>query len=109
MEDYNLERPVLSMDEKAVVKHFHQCHTRDEKGRYIVPLPRKSTTTPLEESRSQVVRRFRSLECSLHMKGTFKGFSDVMNEYFQAGHVELVPPMNLDHMHKEVYYLPAML
>ena len=94
------------MEEQAVVNHFHQCHTRDDKGRYIVPLPRKSKITPLGESRSQAARRFKALELSLHSKETFKEFSDVMNEYFQAGHVELVPPMNLDHMHKEVYYLP---
>ena len=48
-EDYNMQQPVLSLEEKAVVEHFKKTHSRDASGRFIVPLPMKSNATPLGE------------------------------------------------------------
>ena len=41
IEDYNMTKPVLSLEEKSVVQHFELSYSRDEHGRFIVPLPRK--------------------------------------------------------------------
>ena len=53
MEDYNLNRSVLSLEEKSVVKHFDTSHSIDNSGRFIVPLPRKAgvvTTWRIEKA-----------------------------------------------------------
>jgi hypothetical protein len=70
----------LSSEERSVVQHFKETHHRNEAGRFVVPLPKKPHAKPLGESHSQAVRRFLSLERSLHSKGQFNAFSDVMEE-----------------------------
>ena len=55
-----------SPEEQAVVSHFKENHRRNESGRFIVPLPRRSNAPILGELRSQAVRRFLSLERSLY-------------------------------------------
>ena len=62
----------LPPEELSVVQHFHKHHTRTDSVRFIVPLPEDPQTTQLGEFRSQTVRRFFSLECSLHSKTSFK-------------------------------------
>ena len=59
----------LTPEEKFVVEHFQSNHSRDEDGRFIVPLPRKSDSPTLGESRSQAVKRFITLERSILYKG----------------------------------------
>ena len=54
--------PVLTVEEKAVVKHFKENHFRLPDGRFAVPL---DNAPKIGESRSQAVRRFLSLERSL--------------------------------------------
>ena len=95
-----------SPEERSVVQHFKETHYRSDLGRFVVPLPKKPHSKPLGESRSQAVRRFLSLERSLHSKGQFKAFSDVMEEYFQMGHAETVPIADLENSQHEVFYLP---
>ena len=96
----------LSPEERMVVQHFEQCHSRTESGRFLVPLPKKPHTKALGESRSQAVRRFMSLERLLHRKGQFPEFSTVMQEYFECDHAELVPTTDLEKPTSEVFYLP---
>ena len=55
----------LSPDERFVVQHFKDTHTRSDEGRFIVPLPKNPQSKSLGESRSQAVKRFLSLERSL--------------------------------------------
>ena len=98
--------PARSPEEKSVMSHFHDAHRRDETGRFIVPLPKKPDAEPLGESRSQAVRRFLSLERSLRMKGQFQEFSDVMEEYLELNHAEVVPVADLERPREEVFYLP---
>ena len=93
----------LSPEERSVVQHYRESHSRTEDGRFIVPLPQKP---PLGESRTQAVRRFLSLERSLHSKNQFKEFSDVMDEYFKLEHAELVPVADLQKSPKQTFYLP---
>ena len=72
-----------------------------------MPLPRKSNPLSLEESRSQAVRRFLSLERSLHSKNEFSAFDKVMQEYyFDLCHAELVPAADLEKPENKVFYLP---
>ena len=71
-----------------------------------MPLPKKPQAKPLGESRTQAVRRFLSLERSLHSKNQFKEFSDVMDEYFMLEHAELVPVADLQKSPKQTSYLP---
>ena len=88
------------------MQHFDSTHSRDEHGRFIVPLPLKPESTALGESRPIAVRRFRSLERSLAAKGQFKEFASVMREYFTMNHAERVPVDELDKSPSDVYYLP---
>ena len=94
----------LSSEERSVMQHFRETHYRNDAGRFVAPLPKKPHAKPLGESRSQAVRRFLSLEHSLHSKGQFKAFSDVM-EYFQMEHAEPVPTADLEKSQHEVFYL----
>ena len=86
----------LTPDEHLALDCFNIQHSRTTNGRFIVPLPKKPGAKPLGESRSQAIRRFLSFEHSLHAKGHFQEFEPVMDEYFQAGHAELVPEADLE-------------
>ena len=96
----------LSPEERSVVQHFKETRSRSASGRFIVPLPKRSQTKPLGESRTQAVRRFLSLERSLRSKNQFSEFSDVLEEYFKLEHAELVPPTDLRKPPEETFYLP---
>ena len=96
----------MSSEEMEVVKHFQSNHSHSASGRFVVPLPRKPCLEQLGESSSQAVRRFLTLERSLHSKGRFAEFSDVVNEYFTLGHAELVPVTDMSKPPSEVFYLP---
>ena len=69
-------------------------------------LPKKETAKQLGESRSQALRRFLSLECNLHSKGQFNKFGEVIQEYFDLGHAEIVPAEDLTKPPSQVFYLP---
>ena len=96
----------LSPEERSVMQHFCETHTRTNSGRFVVPLPKNPQAKSLGESRSQAVRRFLSLERSLHSKNQFSEFSAVMEEYFEMKHAEFVPVADLQKPPEEVFYLP---
>ena len=98
---------VMSGEERSVVHHFDVNHARAETGSFVVPLPRRSGVDPLGESRSQAVRRFYSLERSLHSRGSFGELDEVVKEYFHMNHAEVVPVADLLKKPTEgVFYLP---
>ncbi len=66
LEEDPLREPFLTSEERIVVQHFQTNHSRSSDGGFIVPLPRKPDARPLGESRSQAVKRFFSLERSMH-------------------------------------------
>ena len=101
-----MQQPVYSQEEKAVVRHFELNHKRDAEGRYIVPLPRKENVTPLGDSRTQALRRFKMMERSLRTKGMFGDFAEVIREYFELDHAEQVPKAEIASPGTEIYYLP---
>ena len=49
---------------------------------------------------------FLSLEHSFHSKNEFLVFKDVMQEYFNIDHTELVPTTDLEKPEKDVFSLP---
>ena len=62
----------LSIEERTVVRHFEDNHSRTEEGRFVVPLPKDPS------ARSQAVRRFLSLECSRNARSYFREFDEFM-------------------------------
>ena len=96
----------LSPEEKSVVNHFEQTHRCTPDGRFVVPLPKKPSPPSLGESRSQVVRRFLSLERSLRSKGEFDALDSVIQEYFDLKHAEPIADTDLDKPVEQVFYLP---
>ena len=88
------------------MKHFKENHFRLPDGRFAVPLPRRDNAPKIGESRSQAVRRFLSLERSLHAKGQLSAFADVIEEYFSHSHAEEVPVVDLQKPTHDVFYLP---
>ena len=50
-DDYNLQQPLLSSEERTVVNHFERNHSNNKTGRFIVPLHMKNDATPLGESK----------------------------------------------------------
>ena len=106
IEEKPLSDSTLSLEERTVVHHFGENHSRTDSGRFVVPLPKKSDTKPIEESRSQAVRRFLSLERSVRAKNQFGEFGSVMKEYLDMGHAEPVPPTDVEKPQHQVFYLP---
>ena len=106
IEQQPLGEPKLTPEEKNVVQHFRANHVQGNDGRFIVPLPRKPDAKKLGESRSQAVRRFLSLERSLHARSQFAEVDAVIREYFDMGHAEPVPAVDLRKPECDVFYLP---
>ena len=106
LEEAPSEQACLSAEEQMVVRHFDSNHTRTKEGRFIVPLPKDPNARPIGESRSQAVRRFLSLECSLNQKGCFKDFDTIMREYFDLNHAEPVPTRDMERPLGTTFYLP---
>lgn len=106
IEESPLSVPILTMEERAVVRHFESNHCRGLGGRFVVALPRKPGAGKIGESRSQAVRRFFSLEKSLFRRGCFREFDAVMQEYLALGHAERVPCGVMERSPSEVFYLP---
>ena len=69
-------------------------------------MPRKPDAKALGESRTQAVRRFHYLERSLRSKGKFKTVDEVIQEYFELGHAEIVPIADLNKPTSQIFYLP---
>lgn len=106
VEQQPFSESTLSPQEERIVQHFKLNHFRSDDGRFVVPLPRKSDIKPLGESRSQAVRRFLSLERSLHSKRCFPEVDAVVREYLELNHAEPVPDQDFNKPVSEVYYLP---
>lgn len=106
IEELSLTKPVLSLEEGTVLKHFDAHHHHTDNGSFVIPLPKKPDSKPLGESRSQAVRRFLSLERTLKRKNMFREFENVMQEYLDLGHAETVPTEDEDKPPSKVFYLP---
>ena len=106
VEDVTSDTVVRTEEEQAALQHFAQTHSRLPDGRYVVKLPRKSTTLALGHSRDQAVRRFHQNKKALERKGKWAEFIDAVNDYALRKHSEKVPGAELGKPATEVYYLP---
>ncbi len=70
-----------------------------------MPLSKRPDAKQLGESRSQAVDQFMHFERSLHAKGIFPEFKNVIDEYLNMGHAELVPETDLEKPPHKVFYL----
>ena len=96
----------LTPEESVAMDHFKSHHIRLADGSFQIPLPKKSGSKPLGESRSQAVRRFLTFERSLHFKGLFPQFKAVIDEYFDMEHAEPVPVADMEKPSHSTFYLP---
>ena len=95
----------MSPEERLAVHYFDTQHYLSKDGTFVVPLPVKSEVKPIGESRLTAVRRFLSMERSLNAREQFGELKEVMSEYFDSDHAELVPEFDLDKP-PQVFYLP---
>ena len=77
-----MQQPLLSSGEQVVLNRFEQNHSKDETGRFTVPLTMKNDMMLLGESRSLAVKRFKAMEHSLRGRSQFKQFADAVRKYF---------------------------
>ena len=98
-------QPAVSIEERTTQEYFDTTHTKDENGRFIVPLPQKENVDPLGDSQALAVKRFLSLERSLKASNNSHDFTEAVREYLDMGHAEPVPACDLE-MSKESYYMP---
>ena len=109
VEESPSDPPALTLEECSVLQHFEMNHFRTKAGRFVVPLARKPSAEPIEQSRSQAVRRFLALEQALHHKDKFREVDLVIQEYFTLGHAEAVPIEDTDKELSSVFYLPMQV
>ena len=57
VEEKTVANCTLSVEERCALEHFYSHHSRNEEGRFVVPLPKRSMELKLGESRSQAVHR----------------------------------------------------
>ena len=105
-EEKTVANCTLTIEERCALEHFNSHHSRNEEGRFVIPLPKRPIETKLGESRSLSVRRFLSFERSIHARGIFPEVQKVVQEYFDQQHAEEVPPEDLEKHQDQVFYLP---
>lgn len=100
-------RPPLSEEEEKCEKIFTSTTQRDSSGRYIVRLPFKDEDPKCKYGHSKQIatRQFYNLEKRLSTQPTLKvQYSEVMTEYIDLGHMEIIPKDQIDNPH--AVYLP---
>ncbi|CAL8112164.1 unnamed protein product [Orchesella dallaii] len=98
---------LLTQDEKECESIFTQHVTRNNEGRYIVPIPFNGKQTQLGSSRSTAVRRFLQVERRLNRNEDYhKQYTEFMNEYLSLGHMERIPDDEAKEEVGSTYYLP---
>ena len=68
IEDNSMKQPVLSPGKRTVVKHHEPSYSKDNHGRFGVPLPRKFGGKALRKSRTQQEERLNRLQRSLRIR-----------------------------------------
>ena len=91
-EEPEQEPQSLSVVEEQVQAHYSETVVYDPPScRYQVTLPRRKDVPPLGDSRAQALSRFITNEKSIIRRGIWKPFQNVVQEYLDLGHAELVP------------------
>ncbi|XP_028169269.1 uncharacterized protein LOC114359184 [Ostrinia furnacalis] len=88
---------MFTEEEKRCEEIFTKTTSRDEEGRYVVRLPLKNDPPCVDNSREISERRFLSLERKFMKNEALREkYSEVMQEYIDLNHMELVPDDQVD-------------
>ena len=102
-----LERPLLTEEERLCEEHFDRTTTRDPDGRVRVNLPFRPDAQRLGNSKAQAIKRFYSMETKLSRNPIFRAkYNEFIQEFLDTGHLELVPPDEIDIPDSQAYYMP---
>ncbi|XP_012285896.1 uncharacterized protein LOC105702705 [Orussus abietinus] len=95
---------VIEADEEECERHFQETHRRDDKGRYIVRLPMKTTPLPdLRSSERTAQQQLQQLERRLAKSPQVaNAYSAFMDEYANLRHMEAAN----DSSPANFYYMP---
>ncbi|UYV64065.1 hypothetical protein LAZ67_2006437 [Cordylochernes scorpioides] len=101
----------LNTEEFECENIFRTTTFRDEKGRYVVSLPfrlnHNKMNYQLGDSKSQVLRRFLSLERRFHQNPVyFQHVREFMQKYINLGHMEVINEIEPEQPSHQVYYIP---
>ena len=100
-------KPHLTTEETDCQAHFDETTTRQADGRVVVALPFKPNTRPLGHSKAQALRRLTSVWDKLQRDPDYKQlYVDFIAEFRQMGHLEVVPPDEIDIPDSQCFYLP---
>ena len=87
--------------------HYTRTTKRDETGRFVVQPFFKNNALPLADSLSIAKKRFLSLEKRLSKLPEVKNqYIDFINEFSSLGHMEVIPPNEIDIKPAVSFYLP---
>lgn len=85
------EQKALTSNEILCENIFKNTHTRNDSGRYVVPIPFKPDAPPLGESRDIAISRFKKMEYKLERNPQLKrDYHACLQEYLDLDHMELV-------------------
>ena len=88
-------------------KHYDETTTRQSDGRFVVEMPFKKPTPAFGDSFKQTRLRFEAQERRLQRNpGVKEQYKAFIKEFEDMGHLEEVPPDELDNGCENRYYLP---
>ena len=97
----------FSSEELAIQQHYEATHYFSKfLGRYVVSLPRKDTGLIMGESYKTTLNRFFSNERALIRRKRWSQFQEVLMEYLELGHAQLVTAEELCTPEALTYHLP---
>jgi len=95
----------LSPADIAAEKIYTTTTTRLSSGRFVVTLPFLSLRPLLGDSKTLALQRFKALEFRLTRNKNLQAqYAEFMHDYLTAGHMELIPPSELENPYQ--YYIP---
>ena len=101
---YDDNRPSMSIEDQEFLAQMDRDMKKDPSGNWIAPLPFRTVRPFLPNNRQQALDRAVGLDNNLVRNPTKKKhFLEFMNGLFEAGHVELAPPLE---QNTECWYLP---
>lgn len=95
----------LSPDDAAAEQIYETSTTRLSSGRFMVTIPFRKPLPLLGDSKTLALQRYKALEFKLNRNPDLhKQYSDFMDDYLKAGHMELIPPTEINNPYN--YYIP---
>ena len=92
-----------SLEDLQAKEDFQDSHSRLPSGRYVVTLPRRK---PAVESRSLAMKRYHQNEKTLLCRNQLAAYTQVVQEYLDLDHAEVVSKDELCRAPGKCYYFP---